>query len=67
MLQDKTISPGVLELLKSLMKLPAINDFFLGGGTAIALHLGHRVSDDLDLFIRTDFDSAKLISYLKEE
>ncbi len=67
MLQDKKISPGVLELLKSLMELPPINDFFLVGGTAIALHLGHRVSIDLDLFIKTDFDSAKLISYLNEK
>ncbi len=26
------------------------NDFYLAGGTAIALHIGHRLSNDFDLF-----------------
>ena len=43
--------------------LPLINkfseDFGLVGGTAIALHIGHRESIDLDLFTLNDFDSVK--------
>ena len=35
------------------------------GGTAIALHLGHRMSIDLDLFSFEDFDSAELHEKLK--
>lgn len=36
---------------------PAINKdcFYLGGGTAIALHLGHRKSVDLDWFTQSEF------------
>ena len=28
-----------------------ISSFYLAGGTALALQLGHRVSEDLDFFI----------------
>jgi hypothetical protein len=34
------------------MAFPPIEPFFLVGGTALALQLGHRVSIDLDLFIQ---------------
>ena len=64
MLHYKTIPPGILGLLKSLMDHPDLKDFFLVGGTAIALHLGHRISIDLDLFTQTDFDPVKLKSHL---
>lgn len=33
-----------------LSRLPFIRRFYLAGGTGLALHLGHRLSDDLDLF-----------------
>jgi hypothetical protein len=55
MLQYIGILPTTLELLKSLMKIPSLSDFYLGGGTALSLHLGHRLSIDLDFFIQTDF------------
>ncbi len=35
-------------------------DFYLVGGTAIALHLGHRQSIDFDLFTAEDFDPVKI-------
>lgn len=60
MLQYKSVYPETLELLKELMKFPELNDFFLVGGTAIALYLGHRFSIDLDLFAQTDFNAEKL-------
>ena len=31
-------------------RLPAFHDFYLAGGTALALQIGHRVSVDFDLF-----------------
>lgn len=34
--------------------LPHIQQFYLAGGTALALHLGHRVSQDLVLFARLE-------------
>jgi len=36
------------------------NEFGLVGGTAIALHLGHRQSVDFDLFTNTKFDNEKI-------
>jgi len=37
-------------------------EFVLYGGTAIALHLGHRESVDFDFFGNRSFDPAKLMS-----
>lgn len=44
MLQTRAIEPGTLELLRQLMSLPTIEPFYLVGGTALALQLGHRLS-----------------------
>jgi len=53
-----------LELLKRLMLLPILEPFFLVGGTAIALQLGHRKSIDLDLFTTEPFNNSNLIGVL---
>jgi hypothetical protein len=37
-----------------------ISSFYLAGGTALALQLGHRVSEDLDFFIDKAFDAEEL-------
>ena len=37
--------------------LAGFNDFGLVGGTAIALHIGHRSSIDFDLFSNKEFDN----------
>ncbi len=36
------------------------NDYYLVGGTAVALHFGHRRSIDFDLFSDRTFDSQRL-------
>jgi predicted nucleotidyltransferase component of viral defense system len=43
-----------------------IEDFYLAGGTALALQLGHRWSEDLDFFTKTRFDSFELITRLSK-
>lgn len=40
-------------------------DFGLGGGTAIALHIGHRASIDFDLFSVRSFSNDRLASAIK--
>jgi predicted nucleotidyltransferase component of viral defense system len=35
--------------------------FYLAGGTALALHLGHRKSEDLDFFSEHEFDNERVI------
>ena len=64
MLQTRTVEPATLELLKRLMLLPILEPFFLVGGTAIALQLGHRKSIDLDLFTTEPFNNSNLIGVL---
>lgn len=67
MLQYRTIYPKTLELLRKLMLLPELKDFFLVGGTSLALQLGHRISIDIDLFTQNDFDTKKLFSKLNKQ
>jgi hypothetical protein len=38
--------------------------FFLAGGTGLGLHLGHRLSDDLDWFTPKRFDASRLMTRL---
>lgn len=40
--------------------------FYLGGGTAVALHLGHRLSIDLDFYCPEHFDVAVLDARLHD-
>ncbi len=44
------LSPEQLAALARLKRLPALAPFYLAGGCAVAHHLGHRASLDLDLF-----------------
>ena len=50
MLCTETVLPCTLDLLKSILAVPAMRNVRLVGGTALALHFGHRKSIDLDLF-----------------
>jgi hypothetical protein len=43
-----------------LPALPAFGEFYLAGGTALALQIGHRVSVDFDLFCRERIEGALL-------
>lgn len=50
MLQAATVASGTLGLLGRLQAEPLLCSTRLVGGTALSLQIGHRVSDDLDLF-----------------
>jgi predicted nucleotidyltransferase component of viral defense system len=67
MLQTRTIEPRTLELLKKLMSLPALDPFYLVGGTSLALQMGHRFSIDIDLFTTEVFDKQGLLDLLNAE
>lgn len=54
------ILPETLDLLFQIQKDETYKDFFLVGGTALALYLGHRLSVDLDFFTITTFDNEKI-------
>jgi hypothetical protein len=58
-------APGLaqeqLRALARLKTLPTLRHFYLAGGTAIAFHLSHRVSRDLDLFATPAAASLDLV------
>lgn len=56
MLHLETVAPETLNLLKAIQSLPELAETRLVGGTALALQLGHRISIDLDIFGKWDFD-----------
>lgn len=43
------------------------HEFYLAGGTGLALHLGHRKSIDLDLFRTEPFDAEAMVHELRVE
>lgn len=53
-----------LRLLELLSGESFIRDFYLAGGTCLALYLGHRQSYDFDFFIPEDFDTSLIINNL---
>lgn len=52
----QTLAPKTKSVLDEIKDLDEIKNFYLSGGTALALHLGHRESEDLDFFIRNSFE-----------
>ena len=53
------IKPETFRLLQHLQSDEVLDKFFLVGGTALALFLGHRLSIDLDFFSQSEFDVSK--------
>jgi hypothetical protein len=50
MLQKETVLENLYDTIKELQRDKIFKDFILAGGTALALQIGHRKSDDIDLF-----------------
>jgi hypothetical protein len=66
-----TLHPDILpeeqlRLFETLSSQPFINDFYLAGGTCLALQIGHRRSLDFDFFIPHDFSTSVIINRLTE-
>lgn len=57
------ISPDTFKLIQELQSLPELKDFYLVGGTSLALQIGHRNSIDIDLFCNNDFDETLLLDF----
>ena len=60
MLHQNVVPPPTLELLKKISALSQLESFGLGGGTSLALRLGHRLSVDLDFFTYPTYDTTEL-------
>ena len=61
----EVMTPAEEEVLRTLGTLEALKSFYLAGGTALALRLGHRRSLDLDFFNREGFSEDRLLGQLR--
>jgi len=57
------LNPGQRDVLEKLGTLP-LKGYYLAGGTALALQMGHRLSLDFDLFTSHMGDPEQLLSVL---
>jgi Nucleotidyl transferase AbiEii toxin, Type IV TA system len=67
MLQKHAVPSATLDLLRQISTLEQLNNFGLGGGTNIALRLGHRLSVDLDFFTNTAFDTSDVFQLITKK
>lgn len=65
-LHSEAVSPNLWALLLRLLAAEPLKEFSLAGGTALALHYGHRISMDIDLFTHQPFDAGQLTEFLSE-
>ncbi len=65
MLHYEAIYPETLELLNNLSNKNELEQFFLVGVTAVALHIGHRISADLDFFTKENINTDNLKLFLR--
>lgn len=57
---EKPLNEKTKLVLEKVEKLRPIKDFYLAGGTALAIQLGHRESIDLDFFSRKKFSVSDM-------
>ncbi|MGB9497850.1 MAG: nucleotidyl transferase AbiEii/AbiGii toxin family protein [Dissulfuribacterales bacterium] len=60
---EEVLSADAIKAVKSLA--PRVGDFYLAGGTALALQLRHRKSDDLDFFSTRPFNTDVLLATIQ--
>jgi hypothetical protein len=53
-----------LTLLIELQNVDIFRDYFLVGGTSLAMQIGHRYSEDIDLFTRNEINKEEIGAYL---
>ena len=67
MLHQNAVPPTALELLRKISALKETGSFGLGGGTSLALRLGHRLSVDLDFITDSPFDTSSLFQLITKK
>ncbi len=67
MLFENTVEQSTLGLLVKLQEKEYLKGFYLVGGTALALRIGHRKSIDLDLFSNFNFDAVQMLENLSSD
>lgn len=60
-MHKESIDKKTKSVLEKIKRASFMQDFYLAGGTALAIEIGHRISVDLDFFSRDNFDTKKII------
>lgn len=63
---EKVLSKNARKALVRLGKSGILKSYYLAGGTALALQLGHRYSFDFDFFTKEEFDEEIVVQRLKD-
>lgn len=67
MLHRETISEELARVAGALVAAPELSSFRIVGGTAVALHVGHRTSVDIDFFSNEKVSKQTVLRFLKEK
>jgi hypothetical protein len=59
-----TVSADLRSVIETVSDSLYFKDFYLCGGTALALQIGHRISVDADFICEKDFEKDNLIKYV---
>lgn len=62
-LHKEILSSNTFKLLQKIQGIPEFKNFYLAGGTALALQLRHRKSVDLDFFTNVEFKSSIVTNF----
>lgn len=65
-LRWEATEPAVADTYRKVSAAASDGDFYLAGGTALALQEGHRVSADLDLMSPSFTDPERLVQHLRD-
>lgn len=64
MLHHEVVATSTFQLIRVLCADERLHDFIVVGGTALALQIGHRRSEDIALFTQHDMDMPALNAHL---
>ncbi|MGB4900509.1 MAG: nucleotidyl transferase AbiEii/AbiGii toxin family protein, partial [Saprospiraceae bacterium] len=61
------IHPDTFKLIQELQQIPELKEFYLVGGTSLALQIAHRNSIDIDLFSQNKFEPSSFVAILENK
>jgi hypothetical protein len=67
MLHTNIVEEGTLELLRNISLHSGFSNFYLAGGSALSLQIGHRKSIDLDYFSKEGFHENSIADILQKD
>lgn len=67
MIYKNVAKPELFDLYYEIKNNTLFKDYILGGGTALALQLGHRISTDIDIFTTSNHNNKDILNELDEK